>query len=119
MENLESKVLQSICNCEVSIMDRGYPVSSTFIRESLGITPYQARKALKSLKDKGLIKPYRNSFWDDYSEQYFLAGGYRLTEEAKKTDEYRAAEQREIQICQEVFNIDVLSAFKEGQNGQE
>lgn len=110
--NTESEVLQVLCDHEVSIMDRGYPLSSTYISQRLDITLYRTRKALKSLKEKGLIKSYRCGIYDDMSETTILASGYRLTNLAKETKEYQCATERAIKICQDVFNIDVSSALK-------
>lgn len=58
---------------------------------------------MKSLKAQGLIKPYRDAFWSNYYEQYFLASGYRLTELGKQTAEYKDAEAKEIAIIDEIW----------------
>lgn len=99
MEELEKEVF------EASVMNMGYPIPSTFVSKVLDITLYEASKALKSLKAKGLIKPYRDAFWSNYSEQYILDSGYRLTDLAKETEEYKLAEERERKLIKEVWGV--------------
>lgn len=105
MKDIEKKVFETICKSEVNIMDRGYPIASTFIAEHLNITLYKARKALKTLKEKGLVKSCHCSIYSNLDERYGIASGYLLTELGKQTEEYKRAEQQEIELIKKIFGV--------------
>lgn len=92
---LKSKILFILCCQAVSIsMDCYLPVPSTNISRYCGCSLYYARKALSELKYEGLIKSVKPEpvYTDD---GVFLLGGYRITDAAKSTRQYKGACRKE------------------------
>lgn len=107
MEELEKKVLEYLCKSEVDVMNKGFPMPSKSLSRLLNLSLYKTRKALKLLKDKGLVVFVYDSDYDDMSERRYSIWGYLLTELGKQTDEYRQAEEREYQLIDEMLNEEI------------
>ena len=90
MEELEKKVLYMLC-CHCLDTYCGYlPLPSTLISKDLNISLYRARKILSALKGYGYIESFCYSETDE--EGNHILRGYRITNNAKKTEEYKKAE---------------------------
>lgn len=100
-----NEVLYHLCRHCVSIMQGWIPMPSTCLSKTLGKSLYQTRKELKRLKEQGLIDSVR--YCGVYEEGNYLMCGYRITDKAKATQEYKKAWNEEREICKKVFGIDI------------
>ena len=90
MEELEKKVLYILC-CHCLNVYCGYlPMPSTLIAKELNISLYKSRKALSALKSYGYVESFCSCEKDDDGNH--VLRGYRITDNAKKTEEYSQAE---------------------------
>lgn len=105
LSELESRVLADLCRHCVGIMDGYVPYPSRLIAESLNITLYSARKALKRLKELGLVES--TSMVLGAEECSLPYRGFTVTKEAKKTLEYKNAARKEAEICAKCFGGEV------------
>ena len=104
MEATEQQVIDLYCNTTASIMNMGRDIiPSTAVSEIFGCSVYKARKIIKNLISKGILEPACESEYSSWHEQYFICRGYRLTESARKSRDYRKAQWREAKLCSEVF----------------
>lgn len=104
MEITEQEVIDLYCNTTVSIMNMGRDIiPSTAVAKILGCTVYRARKIIKNLVSKGILEPACENEYSSWYEQYFIYKGYRLTESAKRSRDYRKAQWREAKICSETW----------------
>lgn len=100
-----NRVLYTLCRHNLNIMDGWLPFPSTAISRILDISLYKTRKELKKLKEQGLVESCIDSISDD--EGTCVLRGYRITEKAKETEEYKKAFEEERKICKECFGIDI------------
>lgn len=96
-----NKVLYAICWNDVSLMDSWHPFPSTALAMSLGCSLYFARKELKKLKELGLVESCRECSVTEYGN--YILNGYRLTEKARETEEYKTALKKEREIRKKCF----------------
>lgn len=98
-------VLLTLCRINTSIMNGWYPYPARLIAENLGITIHQARYQLNKLREQGLVKVVTEVIGDE--DGYLPYRGWSITEKAKQTEEYQKAFEREREICQSIFGIDI------------
>lgn len=98
-------VLYQLCRYCISIVGSQYPVPARLIAEHLNLTINQARYRLRKLKQLGLVESCREIYRDDYS--CFLFVGWRLTDKAKETEEYKKAWEEERALCKKCFDMDI------------
>ena len=96
-------VLYQLCRYCISIVGSQYPVPARLIAEHLNLTINQARYRLRKLKQLGLAESCREIYRDDYS--CFLFVGWRLTDKAKETEEYKKAWEEERALCKKCFDM--------------
>lgn len=97
------RVFEVFCNVQASIMDKGYPISSTYLRVATGYTKYRVKKVLKQLKEQELIKSIHCGMYDEMSEQTLLLSGYRLTNKGQETLVYKQAVEREEALIEKIW----------------
>ena len=97
-----NQTLYCLCRHVVRIMDGWHPYPARLIAEQTKVSVSTARRRLRELKKQGLVKLiYENPGPDD--ECALPYWGFTITEKAKKTKEYKMAQEEERKICQEVF----------------
>lgn len=110
MMNDKAKIFSILCRHCCSIMDGWVPLPSTFIHTQIpSITLYAVRKHLKALKHEGLIDS--DIYVEQGEEHPILVRGYIVTENGKKTAEYKLAHEIERKICKECFDIDIGEVY--------
>ena len=102
---LMNEVLYVLCRCNVSIVGSRYPVPSHLIAKHLNLTINQARYRLRKLKQLGFAESCCETNRDYYV--YSLCNGWRFTDKAKETEEYKKAWEEERALCKKCFDIDI------------
>lgn len=98
-----NEVPYQLCRHNVSIMDDNFPVPLYIIAEPLGLTRNQARYRLRELKRLGLVKHCREVVKDEYG--CFPCIGWRLTDKAKETEEYKKAWEKERELSKKFSDM--------------
>lgn len=102
-------ILYELCRHCVSMMDGWMPYPSTVLADCCSKTLYQTRKELKRLKALGLVISDRYIDKDPEWDRPIIINGYTITDQAKSTQEYKAAFDKERAICMEAFGVDISS----------
>ena len=108
-------VLYRLCRHNVNIMDGWIPYPSTILSEVCELSLYKTRKALKKLKEQGLVISER--YCEVGEDRNCLISGYTITEKAKETEEYKKALAEERKLCQEVYGFDMFPELPETEEG--
>ena len=101
------QVLFHLCRHCVGIMDGWVPYPAWAIATRCGISLSTARRRLRELKNQGLVEstclvlPHD----EDYRLPYW---GWKITDKARETEEYKAAWKQEVKICRDVFGPDMF-----------
>ena len=104
MEITEQRVIDLYCNTTASIMNMGIDIiPSTSVSEIFDFSVYKARKIIKNLVSKGILETACANEYSSWFEQNIIIRGYRLTESARSSKDYRKTQWREAKICSEVF----------------
>lgn len=98
-----NEVLYQLCRYSISIVGSYYPVPAHLISKHLTIN--QVRYRLRKLKQLGFVESCCEIYRDDYS--CFPCNGWRLTDKAKETEEYRRAWEEERELCKKCFDMDI------------
>ena len=101
-----NEVLYQLCRHCVSIMDGWTPYPSTAIARTLEMKVSKVRYQLNKLKLQGMVESFSNGGQTEEGKVYCI-NGFRITEKAKETEEYKKALEEERIICKECFNIDI------------
>ena len=99
-------VLYTLCRYSVSIVGSQYPVPAHLIAEHLNLTIDQARYSLRKLKQLGLVESCCELLGDE-EDGYFPYHGWRITDKAKETEEYKKAWEEERALCKKCFDMDI------------
>lgn len=99
-------VLYQLCRHNVSIMDGWYPFPARLIAEHLNLTINQARYRLRKLKQLGLVESCCELLGDE-EDGYFPYHGWRITDKARETEEYKKAWEEERALCKKCFDMDI------------
>lgn len=104
------KLLSIMINTFSSCMNFGYPISIANIAHLEKETYYQIRKNMKKLEQEGLVKKESFYYEGDYNYEYgcyesegYLIKGWVITDKCKKLDEYKKAQEKEIQLIESCF----------------
>lgn len=100
-----NEVLYRLCRHNVSIMGGWHPVPAWVIAKHLNLTINQARYRLRKLKQLGLAKSCYEIYKDD--DSCFICNGWRTTDKAEETEEYRKAWEEERELCKKCFDMDI------------
>ena len=100
-----NEVLYTLCRYSVSIVGSQYPVPAHLLTKPLNLTINQVRYRLRKLKQLGLAESCCEIYRDEYS--CFPCHGWRLTDKAKETEEYRKAWEEERALCKKCFGMDI------------
>lgn len=100
-------ILYHLCRHCVGIMDGWHPYPAWAIAKQCNISVSTARRRLRKLKQEGYVDTISEhaSDQDRYAIPY---NGWTVTKKAFDTPEYKAAEEKEKQICREVFGADMF-----------
>lgn len=100
-----NEVLLHLCRNNVSIMNCGIPIPSTILSEVCELSLYKTRKELNRLRDLGLVKT--ECYCHVGEDANCLVRGWVVTEEGKKTEEYKKAWEEERKAVKESFEFDI------------
>ena len=107
----KDKLLKIMINIFVNCMNPGYPISIRNIAEIEQETYYQVRKYMKQLECEGLVKKESFYYPGDYNYEYgvyesegCLIKGWTITDKCRNLEEYKKAEQKEIDFFEKCFN---------------
>ena len=104
------EILYTLCRHNVSIMQGWHPFSATAISKTLGVSIGKIRYHLTKLKKQGLV----NSFYEGGMTEdgdVFCYWGWKITEKAFSTEEYKKAFTEERDLCKKCFSIDMRESF--------
>lgn len=106
LTDLEQQVLEAFCElyCDF-VINKGDPVPRRHIKGKCNLSNYKILKALKSLREKGLIKLVREYDEGDLEEEAFMMIGYRPTDELEVTELYRTIEKEVEEEIKEHFKL--------------
>lgn len=99
------KILYRLCRHSVSIMDEWHPYPATCIAKTLNISVGKVRYHLRRLKEKGLVESCHEGGMTEDGEVYCL-WGWKITDKALETEEYKRAYKEERELCIECFDWD-------------
>lgn len=99
-------VLYLLCRCCVSVVGGRYPVPAHLIAKNSNLTINQVRYRLRKLKQLGFVESCCEIDRDDYYNRV-LCNGWRLTDKAKGTEEYRKAWEEKRKFCKKCFDMDI------------
>lgn len=102
-ETLENRILYTLAIDDLNLVDSEniFP-TSILATENPDKSLYAIRKALKHLKDEGLIQSVCACFWgEDYEHR--IVRGWRITEKARTTGVYADAKKDEMEIRCKVY----------------
>lgn len=100
-----NNVLYKLCLHCVDIMDGYIPFPSTILSKSCNLSLYKTRKELKALKEQGYVVADR--YTENTEERTILINGYRITDKAKETEEYKKAFEVERKLVSDVYGFDI------------
>lgn len=111
------RVFECLCSAYCDIMGGCHLISSKNIAKLLELPKKDILKELRRLKKEGLVYSSWENFYSEWHEQWFITSGWSITEKAKQTEPYKRAWEREREVCQECFNIDIGSYEKHIERG--
>ena len=104
------RLLTIMINTFSSCMNPGWPISMRNIAELEKETYYQIRKCMKELEHEGLVKKEVFYYEGDYNYEYGcyesegqLVVGWIITDKCKQLEEYKKAEEKEIELIERIF----------------
>lgn len=100
-------MLFHLCRHCVGVMEGWAPYPAWAIAKCCNISVSTARRRLRELKKQGLAETccLRPNPEDEYLLPYY---GWRITDKAEETEEYKTAYEREMKICREVFGTNMF-----------
>lgn len=101
-----NEVLYQLCRHCVSVMDGWIPYSSTSIAKTLEIKVGKVRYQLNKLKLQGFVESFSHGGQTEEGEVYCI-NGFRITDKAKGTEEYKKALEEEKRLCKACFDIEI------------
>lgn len=106
LTDLEQQVLEAFCEifCDY-IINQGYSIPRQFIKSKCNISDYKSLKALKSLREKGLVKLVREYYEGDLEEEAFMMIGYRPTDKLEATELYKTIKKEVEKEIREHFKL--------------
>lgn len=106
LTDLEQQVLEAFCElyCDF-VINKGDPVPRRHIKGRCNLSNYKILKALKSLREKGLIKLVREYYEGDLEEETFMMIGYRPTDKLEATELYKTIEKEVEKEIKEHFKL--------------
>lgn len=91
--NIEHIVLLDLCRHNLDWINCQYPISSTLISDHYNIPLVEVRKALKNLKNQGMVESFKRCYVGEDSN--CILNGWRITDKALVTKEYEQAKKEE------------------------
>lgn len=106
LTDLEQQVLEAFCElyCDF-VINKGDPVPRRHIKGRCDLSNYKILKALKSLREKGLIKLVREYYEGDSEEEAFMMIGYRPTDKLEATEFYKTIDKKVEKEIREHFQL--------------
>lgn len=99
-------ILYKLCRHNVSIMGGWHPFPATTIADTLNISVHKVRYHLRKLKEQGIVQSFYEGGMTEDGEIYCYRG-WRITEKAFGTIEYKTAHEEERELCKKCFDIDI------------
>ena len=87
------------------MINKGDPVPRRHIKGRCNLSNYKILKALKSLREKGLVKLVREYYEGDLEEESFMMIGYRPTDKLEATEFYKIIEKEVEEEIKEHFKL--------------
>ena len=107
----QERLLKIMINTFASCMNPGFPISMKNIAQLEYETYYQIRKYMKQLEKEGLVKKETFYYPGDYNYEYgcyesegVLVVGWIITDKCRGLEEYKKAENEEIELIEKIFN---------------
>ena len=106
LTDLEQQVLEAFCElyCDF-VINKGDPVPRRHIKGRCNLSNYKILKALKSLREKGLIKLVREYYEGALEEEAFMMIGYRPTDKLEATEFYKTIDKKVEKEIREHFQL--------------
>ena len=106
LTDLEQQVLEAFCElyCDF-VINKGDPVPRRHIKGRCNLSNYKILKALKSLREKGLVKLVREYYEGDLEFEAFMAIGYRPTDKLEATEFYKTIDKKVEEEIREHFQL--------------
>ena len=106
LTDLEQQVLEAFCElyCDF-VINKGDPVPRRHIKGRCNLSNYKILKALKSLREKGLVKLVREYYEGDLEEEAFMMIGYRSTDKLEATEFYKTIDKKVEEEIKEHFKL--------------
>lgn len=101
-----NEILYALCRHNVSIMDSWHPYPATAIAQALDMSVHRVRYHLKKLKKQGLVDSFHEGGMTEEGDVYCY-WGWKITEKASDTEEYKKAHEAEKELCKECFGINI------------
>lgn len=95
MDDYDS-VLKFFCESDAMICRHPYVFPCTWCAESLKISLYRVRKAVKQLVTDGYLVKDSEGGWDEWSGHIYCLRGYSLTEKARQHQFWKDMNESEI-----------------------
>lgn len=110
-KSLTNRILYMLARDDLNLMGVGITPTSIIAGGNPNQSFYAVRKALKQLKDEGLVESVCQRFEDEDCE-YRLIRGWRITDKARTTGVYADAKKDEMEVRRKVFG----STFAKGKD---
>lgn len=104
LTDLEQQVLEAFCKLYHNPTTLPI-VARHHISYECNLSKYKTLKALKSLREKGLIKFVREYYEGDLEEEAFMMIGYRPTDKLEATEFYKTIEKEVEKEIKEHFEL--------------
>ena len=104
MSNVRSIVLLELCRHSLDWVNSVYPISSITISNCTNIPRKDICKALKELKNMGLVHSFKRCYMGE--DNNCILNGWGITDAAINTPEYEIAKQEEEKYIQSLMSTD-------------
>ena len=80
------------------------PISAKYLSETVELPYRKCLELLHQLRDEGVVKVERVRFYDDYTEEYYFASGWVITDFGKQTEIYKNEEKNTNDYLDSLYN---------------
>lgn len=109
----KEQIFRGYCRIASDIMNAGHCiVPSTTIAKCFDVSLYRARKIIKELVSDGLLVADTEGGYSDYSCQIYCIRGYRITQKALFTREYKEEKWKNSKLMAKCFGGTAYGYYK-------